>query len=58
MINAAYFRRHAQTCIQLARATKDERVAAKLIEMAEDFTARAAELEKNGRNRSRGFSRA
>ena len=45
MITAEYFHRQAEACIRLARAIKDERIAAKLIEMAEDFAARASELE-------------
>ena len=45
MITADYFRRHAETCFQLARTVKDAKVAAKLIEMAEDFSAKAKELD-------------
>ena len=49
MITASYFRSHAATCIQLSRAITDERVAAKLVRMAEDFTARAEELDAEER---------
>ena len=45
MINASYFRSQAETCIRLSRTVTDERIAAELVEMAEDFTAKAAELD-------------
>ena len=44
-ITASYFRCHAEVCTRIARAITDKRVAYILIEMAEDFTARAAELD-------------
>jgi hypothetical protein len=44
-IQADYLRRQAETCLRLARATADPVVAAELVRMAEDFYARAAEVE-------------
>ena len=47
MITAAYFQTLAETCLRLAREVevKDERVATELIAMAEEFTAKATELD-------------
>jgi hypothetical protein len=47
MITGTYFRNQATICLQLSRSTLDQRVAAKLIEMAEDFVAKADELDSN-----------
>jgi hypothetical protein len=51
MVTASYFRIHAETCVRLARAVKDERIAVQLVAMAEDFTAKAAELDAEERCR-------
>lgn len=45
MIDAQYFRRRAQTCLRLARTCFDLSVAKELRLMAEDFAAKAAEIE-------------
>jgi hypothetical protein len=44
MISAQYLRNQATICLQLARSTLDQHVAARLTEMA-DFTAKADELD-------------
>jgi len=51
MITAAYLRTQAETCFRLARAVKDDRIAAELIAMAEEFTAKAIELDAEPRER-------
>jgi hypothetical protein len=56
MVSSAYFRIQAETCFRLARAVKEERIAAELIAMAEDFAARAADLD--ARMQVRGIARS
>ena len=45
MIDAECFRQYARTCMQLSHASVNEKVASKLVSMAEDFMARADELD-------------
>jgi hypothetical protein len=46
MSSGEYFRRQSELCLQLAKLT-DERVAARLVQMAEDFDSRARLIEVN-----------
>lgn len=45
MIDADYFRRHAETCFRLARQCYNMEVARELNRMAAEFLAKARELE-------------
>ncbi len=46
MSSASYFRKQAEVCRQLSRTCFDLTVAGRLRELAEEFAARAAELEQ------------
>jgi hypothetical protein len=45
MTNAEYFRRQAATCLRLAKFCRDLEVARGLFGMAQEFKAKAAELD-------------
>ena len=41
MVNSEYFRRQAQVCLRLAAILGDQKAAATLVGMAEDFITKA-----------------
>lgn len=45
MTNAEYFRRQAATCLRLAKFCRDLEVARGLFGMAQEFKAKAAEID-------------
>jgi hypothetical protein len=45
MTNAEYFRRQAATCLRLAKFCRDLEVARGLFGMAQEFKAKAAEMD-------------
>jgi hypothetical protein len=53
MVSSAYLHRQAVVCLRLAASSNDQRVAAALVAMAEEFSSRADEfdpsLTSNGR---------
>ena len=53
-MDAPFFRSQAALCRRIGRRFPDERIAAELIRMAEEFAARAATLEpRHGEDRER-----
>jgi hypothetical protein len=44
MPSASYYRQQAETCLRLSRRVRDD-VAARLIEMAEEYRAKANDTE-------------
>ncbi len=48
MTNAEYFRRQAATCLRLAQVCRDLKVARGLFALAQEFKAKAAELDEIG----------
>jgi hypothetical protein len=42
--DSTYFRFNSEKCLRLARKTEDMRIAAELIEMAEDFAEKAERI--------------
>jgi hypothetical protein len=44
MSSGVYFRRQAELCLQLAQLS-EEKVASRLVQMAEDFDSRARSME-------------
>jgi hypothetical protein len=49
MPSADLYRRHAATCHRLARAHSDKEWAGRLVSLACEYEARAAEIEVNSR---------
>ncbi len=48
MTNADYFRRQAATCLRLAQVCRDLEVARGLFALAQEFKAKAAEMDEMG----------
>jgi hypothetical protein len=47
MINPGYLRQQAATCLRLAAAVRDKKIAEALVVMADDFSDRADEIDPN-----------
>jgi hypothetical protein len=48
MVSSAYFRQQANVCLQLARSLSDPKAVGALIAIAEDFIAKASEIDLAG----------
>jgi hypothetical protein len=56
MVSSECFRRQAAVCLRLAATAGDENLAGVLVAMADDFSAKADEIDPNLRDPNRGDS--
>jgi hypothetical protein len=47
MVNSEYFRRQAAACLRFAAAIGDQKISAGLVAMADEFSAKADEIDPN-----------
>jgi hypothetical protein len=50
MVSSEYLRRQAAVCLRLAASSDNQRVAAALVAMAEEFSSRADEIDPSLRS--------